>query len=565
MLLTISLGILLTAGLIGGVIAGWIGTPRVTLFIVMGLLLGPSALDWIPHEHLHELEPVLNLALAIVLMQIGSRFTLVSFRRIMKAAVPLSLGEIVCTFGLVALGTYLIGESPEAALLLGGLALATAPATTIVVLQDYDSDGPVTAYTYLLVALNNFVAIVAFEVLFVAANMIGGRGNVDMGSRLQWLAIDLVGSVTLGTVAGIVVSLAETRVAERKRNLAVFAAALLLLGLCEKTGMPYLLAFLAMGVSLANTSPRAKEIVAGLSPISSLLYVLFFVSAGAELNLMALKAVGAIGATYIVMRCLGKYLGVRAVAWMRGEPQSVQNWLGATLIAQAGAAIGLVQVAAARDPELGDHLKTIVVGTVVFFEVVGPLLTRWAIVRAGEVPVAHLVHPDRPSWRESMTNLIRHFRRSLGQDPLAKRQQGELKVHDLMRQNVKSIPSSADFLQVLDFIEHSRDLVYPVVNNDCDVVGTIRYRDIRSNLFDPAVASLVRAEDLCIPPRSQLLPEQSIDDALRAFEKNPDGVILVVASVDVPTLVGLIERRDVVRFAKRHLSDSSGRNENSGH
>ena len=565
MSLTISLGLLLAAGVFGGMIAGSIGLPRVTLFILMGLLLGPSAFDWIPHEHLHELKPVQNLALAIVLLQIGSRFTLVSFRRIMRAAVPLSVGELVCTFGFVVLGTSLIGETIEAALLLGGLALATAPATTIVVLQDYDSDGPVTAYTYLLVALNNLVAIVAFEVLFVTASLIGGSGEIDISHRLQWLALDLAGSISLGAFAGIVASFVETRLGDRQRNLAIIAIALLLLGFCEKTGMPYLLAFLAMGVSLANTSPKAKDIVTGLSPISSLLYVLFFVAAGAELNLLALQAVGAIGVAYILMRCLGKYVGVRAVAWMRGEPQSVQKWLGTTLIAQAGAAIGLVQIAAARDPELGNHLKTIIVGTVVFFEVVGPLLTRLAIVRAGEVPVAHMVRPDRPGWRESIGNLINHFRKSLGKDPLAGRQRGELTVHDLMRQNVQSILASADFLQVLDFIEHSRDVVYPVVNDNSEVVGMIRYRDIRSNLFDPAVASLVCAEDLCVPPRTRLFPGQSIDDALRAFEQNPDGMILVVASHELPTLVGLIERRDVVRFAKRHLSDSTGRKENSGH
>lgn len=560
-----SLGLLLAAGLIGGQIAGWIGLPRVTLFILMGLLLGPSALDWIPHEHVHELEPILNLALAIVLLQIGSRFTLVSFRRIMRAAAPLSLGELTCTFGLVTLGTYWIGETLEAALLLGGLALATAPATTIVVLQDYDSDGPVTAYTYLLVALNNLVAIVAFEVLFVTGSLIGGRGDVDVASRLQWLAIDLVGSVTLGVLAGMLVSYAETQLAERQRNLAVITTALLLLGFCERAGMPYLLAFLAMGVSLANTSPKAKEIVTGLSPISSLLYVFFFVAAGAELDLAALKTVGTIGVAYILMRCLGKYVGVRAVAWIRDEPESVQHWLGATLIAQAGAAIGLVQVAAARDPELGNHLKTIIVGTVIFFEIVGPLLTRLAIVRSGEVPVAHMVQPDRPGWRETIGNLINHFRQSLGQDPLASRVQGELRVRDLMRQNVQSIHAAADFLNVLDFIEHSRDLVYPVVGDESEVVGIIRYRDISSNLFDPGVASLVRAEDLCIPPRPPLFPEQSIDDALRAFEKNPDGVILVVASQDSLKLIGLVERRDVVRFAKRRHSDNSGRKTDNGH
>jgi len=228
----------------------------------------------------------------------------------------------------------------------------------------------------------------------------------------------------------------------------------------------------------------------------------------------------------------------------------VQRWLGATLIAQAGAAIGLVQIASDRDPELGAYLTTIIVGTVVVFEVLGPLLTRFAVVHAGEVPVAHLVHPERPGLVGSIKGVISQIRMSFGHDPLLKKNRSDLKVGDLMRKNVRSISNSADFLEVLEFIEHSRHQVYPVTDGDGNLVSVIRYRDLRTVLFDREVASLVRAEDLSVETDLYLSPEVPISEAFNRCEKTIDDVIPVVESPETMILIGLLERRDIVRFIK---------------
>ncbi|MBD3674341.1 MAG: cation:proton antiporter [Planctomycetaceae bacterium] len=550
MVLTFSLGILLVAGVIAGYLAGWVGVPKVCLYILAGLFIGPSLLGWIPEDHLHELDPVLKLALAMVLLEIGSRFKVGMIRRIIRSAVPLSLGELGMTFGLVAGGLYLYGETLEVSLLLGGLALATAPATTIVVLREYDSEGPVTAYTFFLVALNNLAAIIGFEVLFAATSLMKPETDIDVMSRLMWLLTDLVGSTLLGIFAGVVVSIVSSLTKERQRTLAVFAITAFVLGLCETFHMPYLLTFLAMGVTLANASRHTQETLKGLGTVLALLYVVFFVAAGAELDLKALAAVGNIGAIYVVMRIAGKYFGIRSIARWRQEPIEVQRWLGATLIAQAGAAIGLVQIASERDPELGAYLSTIIVGTVVVFEVLGPLLTRFAVVHAGEVPVAHLVHPERPGLVGSIKNVVSQIRMSFGHDPLMTKNRSDLKVGDLMRKNVRSISNSADFLEVLDFIEHSRHQIYPVTDAEGNLLSVIRYRDLRTVLFDREVASLVRAEDLSVEVSLCLSPEVPIQEAFNRCEKTIDDVIPVVESSETMRLVGLLERRDIVRFIK---------------
>lgn len=549
-ILTFSLGILLIAGVLAGYLAGWIGVPKVSLYILVGLAIGPSILGWIPKQHLHEFDPVLKLALAMVLLEIGSRFRVGMIRRIIRSAVPLSLGELVCTFAFVSVALYLFGEPLASSILLGGLALATAPATTIVVLREYDSEGPVTSYTYFLVALNNLAAIVGFEILFAGVALLEEGAKIDIASRFAWLSIDLVGSTLLGILAGLVVSIVSALTQERQRTLAVFAITIFVLGLCETLGTPYLLTFLAMGITLANASRHTAETFKGLQTVLAVLYVVFFVAAGAELNLKALSSVGLIGAVYVIARCSGKYFGIRLTAKWRQESVEVQRWLGATLIAQAGAAIGLVQIASARDPVLGAHLQTIIVGTVVVFEVVGPLLTRWAVVQAGEVPVAHLVHPERPGLMQSLRSVVSQIRISFGRDPLAKRDRADLKVNDLMRKNVKSLTNSADFLEVLEFIEHSRHQVYPITNADGRLLSVIRYRDLQTVLFDREVASLVMAEDLSVDAELFLTPETPIQEAFRRSEKTQDDVIPVVDSSEFMQLVGLLERRDIVRFIK---------------
>ena len=563
MSLTLSLGLLLAAGIIGGLIAARVRAPEVTLYIIMGLLLGPSLAGWIPIKHLHALEPVLQLALATVLFDIGTRFPLHTIQRILRPALALSFGEISATFVLVFFGLWAAGESWNAALMLGGLAISTAPATTIVVLRQYDSDGPITGYTYILVALNNLAAIVAFEVLFLVVGHLRANGAVELvaggqapGIALQLgrLAIHFAVAAVVGVVGGLLISFLAERFKSTDRMVLVFTVLAIVLGLCESLEIPYLLAFLAMGITVANTSSLARGIVAGLEPVTELLYLVFFVVAGAELDVRAMLAAGSLGVVYIAMRLLGKYFGVRMMAQIRREPRSVRRWLGATLIAQAGAAIGLVAMIKKRDPELGTHLQSIIVGTVVFFELVGPVLAGLAVLRSGEVPMAHFVRPQSAGWSQALRRVLTQIRLALGRDPWPEKSIASLTVADLMRRNPQSIPLGADFQQVLNFVEHSRQHTYPVVDEAGELAGVIAYDTIRSTLFHQDEVRLIRAADLTEPVQLALHPGQPVDEALRLLERDAHDVIPVVAPGDHPRLVGLIERRDVVRFVKRKLS-----------
>jgi Kef-type K+ transport system membrane component KefB len=161
----------------------------------------------------------------------------------------------------------------------------------------------------------------------------------------------------------------------------------------------------------------------------------FFVIHGAEMNLTALAAIGGVGAVYVVLRLVGKYLGTFWAAGKRANEPGVRRWLGATLFSQAGAAIVLVSMA--TDPanglgELGVTIQTIILGMVIIFEILGPIMIRMAVLRTGEVPIDQAIHHTSTTPLEELTALIDRVKAAVGLDPWKRRSMGEIKVNQLM-------------------------------------------------------------------------------------------------------------------------------------
>ncbi|HBE71068.1 MAG TPA: sodium:proton exchanger, partial [Planctomycetaceae bacterium] len=288
----VSLGLLLLASLAAGILADLIRIPKVSAYLLAGMLVGPSVAHWIGDEQLHHLAPLTKLAMALVLLELGYQFSFVQIRRIMRHAVWLSSGELLVTFVLVCVTTYAISQSVPIAVLLAALALATAPATTVLVLKESRSEGPVTELAEVLVALNNIVAIVAFEVLFLVAFIASGLLDQSITSELMRLAADLGGACLLGLAAGLVISYGSGLLSRRRWLVMIFAVVVLTLGLCESWQMPYMLAFLVAGMVVVNTSDVTGDLLGEQEKIGGLLIVVFFAVHGAELELAAFLTAG---------------------------------------------------------------------------------------------------------------------------------------------------------------------------------------------------------------------------------------------------------------------------------
>ncbi|NOX54928.1 MAG: CBS domain-containing protein [Planctomycetes bacterium] len=543
-----TLGLLLASALLAGLLADFVRLPKVTAYLLVGIVLGPSVLDLLAEHHMETLHPLTQLAMGLVLLDLGCQFPISQIRRIARRLIRLAVGEMGLTFVCVSLGLFLCGVSWEVALLLGTLALATAPATTILVLKEAESEGPVTESTEALVIVNNLSAIVIFELTLLALYAFSKTTYVPLYIELILLGRDLLGAALLGIGAGLIVSYCCALVAEARWLVLLLAVVSSLLGLNEVSHTPYMLSFLMMGLTVANTSDQAGKIVAVLDRLTGFLCVIFFVLHGAELKLPAFVEAGWVGAAYIVFRSTGKYFGIRLTARVSGERPEVQRWLGSCLVAQAGAAIALASVTVQRNPELGHRIQTIILGTVVFFEIVGPLLIRYSVLQAGEVPLAHAVHHSSSSAWEELYALVVRVLSNLGYDVREKRRPENLFVKDFVRRTTGTLRESASFADVVRLIAHSHDNTYPVVDNESRLVGIIRYSDISRVLFDREVTSLVNAADLARPIEDVLYPDDPITKALALFRHGRNDSIPVVDREDRNRLIGMIRRRDVTAF-----------------
>jgi len=541
----------MAVALFAGGVGEFFRLPKVTSYLLAGMLLGPSVLHVVPMEHVHLIEPLTRLAIALVLFNLGCHFPLTKVRRFFKRALKLSAGEMGLTMVLVPVGLLLLGENWAAAILLGALAIATAPATTVLVLKELESEGPVTEYTHALVAINNLISIVLFELLFVGIHFLQGKLASPIAAQLQEVGQDLVGSLFLGIVAGLVVSFIFPLLAEKRRLIALVAVITLLLGTCEMCQVPYLLTFLTMGVTVANSSYHGRQVVAEMDRFTGLLSVIFFVTHGAELDLGALYNAGLIGAGYCALRLSGKIFGAAFAARLCNEEPNVRKWLGPSLMAQAGTAIALSAIAVRRDPELGIQLQSIILGTVVIFEIIGPLMIRLSVLRAGEVPLAHAIRHFSTGPVDQFRTIWNRIRLAIGRDPWGGRAAANLTVNELMRKNVSGVPQTATFDEVVAVIEHSRGNTYPVVGKNSELVGVIRYNDLSYALFDDALGELVRAADVTTRASMVLHPDDPASRACTMFQTSKDDTIPVVTREKPNRLLGVIRHRDILRMLIR--------------
>jgi CBS domain-containing protein len=226
------------------------------------------------------------------------------------------------------------------------------------------------------------------------------------------------------------------------------------------------------------------------------------------------------------------------------------------MLAQAGLAIGLVDILAKDWPGTGKALQTVVLASVVVFEGIGPLLTRISLVNAGEVTVLNLLVQRSPvGISEGFHDILNQFRNALGILPATPMKSSkEILVGHIMRRNVEVVSNKAPFNEVLKVLGHSRYDRLPVVNDQNELIGVIKYADIANTLFDPSLGNLVVADDIATDAYLKLTPEDTLGKAMAALKDYPDDSYLLVVDKQHPkTLVGVVRHNDVL-FAQMRLS-----------
>ena len=385
-----SLGIILLFALLAGHLVKFVKIPEVTGYLLAGIVVGPSVLGFVTHETLQSLGILSEVGLGLILFSIGAVFEFGRIRAIGRRLFTLTLAESAAAAVLVTGGMLLVGLSWKVSLILGAIAMETGAASTLMVIRENNSEGPLTETLTGVIAREQSVGADRFQLVALVLDISGLIANdavsvTAIGRAMFPLIWQLLGSTALGFLVGVLLASWASQVVESGETLILLVGCVLLtVGVAKLFDLSPLVASLAVGATMANLSGKSRKLFQALSRTDPPLYVIFFVLGGAELDLSLLPALGISGVTYVLCRCAGKLAAVRFTAKRFGFPEPVQRLLGFSLFAHAGLALGLVLITQQRFPEIAPIVTAVVLGAIVMFEIGGPFAVRVALDRSGE-------------------------------------------------------------------------------------------------------------------------------------------------------------------------------------
>ena len=408
MQILLPLAIALFAGLMMSRITKKFNLPAVTAYLVAGILIGPFCLGLLKIDGVgfHSLEQVksyeilCDVALGFIAFTMGNEFRVSALKQIGKQAIIIAIFQALVATAFVDLALYglhllMPDKLPMSAVLtLGAIATATAPAATLMVVKQYKAEGPLTRMLLPVVALDDMVGLVVFAVSFGIARALE-TGHVDMISVVVDPIVEVVVSLVLGAVIGYVFNYIEKFFHSRSKRLSISVLFVFLAVALSQlhfnigpvtVGFSNLLVCMAMGTVFCKLCSFSEELMDRIDRWTGPLMVLFFVLSGADLDfeVFADWAIILVGVIYIIFRSLGKIIGARVSAGFTHCEPTIQKYLGITLLPQAGVSLGMSVVALSLGGP-GQIIRNVALFAVLVYELVGPLFTRIALQKAGEI------------------------------------------------------------------------------------------------------------------------------------------------------------------------------------
>ena len=404
----LSIAVAVLAGLMMTRVVKFLKLPDVTAYLIAGVVVGPfclgalgiKGLGFVSSEAVSSLALISEIALGFIAFSIGNEFRLADLKKTgMQAGVigvfQAFAATILVDIALLAVHMLMPDKlTASQAITLGAIATATAPAATLMVVRQYKAKGRLTSLLLPIVALDDAVGLVVFAVSFGIARSLSS-GMVDLVSIIINPIVEIVASLALGAVMGWLLTQLEKLFHSNTNRLSltigfvILTAALSMLDFhigSVTVGFSSLLVCMMLGTVFCNLCPLSEDLMEKSDRWTAPLFTLFFVISGAELELSIFAdiAIVGIGIVYIIFRSIGKYGGAFLSAkWTKCTPE-VCKYLGITLLPQAGVALGMAVSAQQLGPE-GDLIRNIVLFSVLLYELFGPMFTKWALTKAGDI------------------------------------------------------------------------------------------------------------------------------------------------------------------------------------
>lgn len=383
------ISIMLVAALIAGKIVKQMHLPNVTGYLVIGLIIGPHCLNILQEELIDSVTLITEFALGCIAFSIGAEFKISFLKKVGKAPIIIGIMEGLGAVAVVDTILLILGFDITFALAMGAIASATAAASTLMIVKQYKAKGPVTQTLLPVVALDDAVALMAFGISMAVANLISSKEDVSLAKQLSEPAIEIVGGLIFGALLGLLmVMMVHYYTGRGNRSAITIMMICFCVGISDIVGFSSLLACMMLSTVFVNLSGHTQKIYEPLDRLTPPIYMMFFIISGASLDITIITSVGIVGIVYVVGRVAGKVMGASLAARISKSPKVVRKWLGFTLVPQEGVAIGLATSAASSLPEYGAKIKTIVLCGVVIYELVGPIITKTALKKAGEITEA---------------------------------------------------------------------------------------------------------------------------------------------------------------------------------
>ena len=405
MLITLAFSVM--AGLLMSRAAKVVNLPSVTAYLIAGLCIGPfllgrlgiKGIGFSSLEYVDSFSIISQAALGFIAFEIGNEFRLKDLKSMGKSAITIGILQAVITTIIVDIALILLHFvapsliSISSAITLGAIAAATAPAATLMVVKQYKAEGPMTKLLLMVVAIDDAVGLVLFSISFGVASALE-TGTISFIGVVLEPMLELVLSLGFGLLGGFLLNWLEKYFHSRSKRMSLAVAFVLLtvgVSLLEweiggvHFGFSLLLVCMVEGTVFCNINETSEELMDRVDRWTGPLNMLFFVLSGAELNLNVLSnpLVLIVGLIFIVFRSLGKISGAYLSCRMEKTSPTIQKYLGITLLPQAGVALGMALTA--RNLSDGEIVRNVVLFAVLVYELVGPTLTKWALLKSGEI------------------------------------------------------------------------------------------------------------------------------------------------------------------------------------